>query len=276
MNELAVRDIDSFVPDCLFPSDNDLEVPTLRLDIQPNVCDIPFICFGEQKRTFNMQGTGTLHFYTDDYRFTAVYEHPERILKHNPRNIVEPNFSLFGDMPVAFGLQAIYKKRWISRMMQERGLPVFVDLNVNSKFYKLNMLGVPFGYRAFCTRGYSDRIAYLQYEYEIAKSYAGDVEPLFVIYGGGEPCKEFAKQNKCVYVTPMITMKNSLRCIQKITDTIAFGEEFDVKRLVAQTTENTFSSQVLDFRPNRVIELPQNEQPAIEKEQSATPQSKQL
>lgn len=255
--EVQVRDVEGLVPDCLFPSDNDLEVPTLRLDVQPKVCDIPFICFGEQKRTHDMQGNGTLHFYTDDYRFTAVYEHPERILKHNPRNIVEPNFSLFGDMPVAFGLQAIYKKRWIARMMQERGIPVFVDLNVNSKFYKVNMLGVPFGYRAFCTRGYSDRLAYLEYEYEIAKMYAGEgVEPLFVIYGGGEPCKQFAKKHGCVYVTPMITMKNSLRSKQKITESIAFGEEFEVSRLLAQATENTFNGQVLDYRDGRTIELP--------------------
>lgn len=255
--ELDIRD--SLIPDCLFDTDNDLEVPSLRLDMQPNFCDIPFICFGEQKRTFNMQGNGTLHFYADDYRFSAVYEHPERILKHNPRNIVEPNFSLYGDMPVAFGMQAIYKKRWISRMMQERGLPVFVDLNVNSKFYKLNMLGVPRGYRAFCTRGYSDRIAYLQFEYDIAKDWAEGNVPLFVIYGGGEACKQFAKENHCIYVTPMITMKNSLRSKQKITDSIAFGEEYDVKRLVAAATERTFNEQILDFRDSRKIELPETQ-----------------
>ena len=261
---------DNYVPDCLFESDNDLEVPSLRLDMQPKFCDLPFLCFGEQKRTFNMQGNGTLHFYADDYRFTAVYEHPERIFKHNPRQIVEPNFSLFSDMPVAFGLQAIYKKRWIARMMQEKGSPVFVDLNVNSKFYRLNMLGVPFGYRAFCTRGYSDRIAYLQYEYEIAKSYAGDEDLLFVIYGGGEPCKQFAKQNKCVYVTPMITMKNSLRSIQKITDSIAFGEEYDIKRLVAEQTAKTFANQVLDYRDNRTIELPEaNAQDAVSEDKKS-------
>ena len=116
---------DSYVPDCLFESDNDLEVPSLRIDMHPHFCDLPFLCFGEQKRTFNMNGCGILHFYADDYRFAAVYEHPERILNHNPRQIVEPNFSLFSDMPIAFGLQAIYKKRLKGRMMQERGLPVF-------------------------------------------------------------------------------------------------------------------------------------------------------
>lgn len=53
-------------PDCLFPSDNNLEIPELRLDMQAEYCEIPFVCFGEQRRTYQMKGTGTLHFYTDD------------------------------------------------------------------------------------------------------------------------------------------------------------------------------------------------------------------
>jgi hypothetical protein len=121
---------DLYIPDSLFPTDNDFEVPSLRLDMQATTCQIPFVCFGEQKRTFKMNGTGTLHFYTDDYRFNAVYEHPEKILQQNPAQIVEPNFSLFNETPIAFGLQAIYKKRLVARQMQEEGIRVFVDLNV--------------------------------------------------------------------------------------------------------------------------------------------------
>lgn len=239
-----------YVPDCLFPTDNELEIPTLRLDVQPKVCDIPFLCFGEQKRTFNMLGNGTLHFYADDYRFMSVYEHPEKILQHHPRNIVEPNFSLFSDTPVAFGLQAIYKKRWIARSMQERGIGVFVDLNVNSKFYKLNMLGIPPGYSSYCTRGYSDRLQYLQFEYELAKSIAGDNELLFVIYGGGKDCKTFAELHNCVYVTPMVVMRNSLKSMQKIHESVAFIQDDmnDVKQLLSQATERKFSNQIQDFR----------------------------
>lgn len=43
---------DLFVPDCLFQTDNDLEIPTLRIDMQPKVCDIPFVCFGGKKGLF--------------------------------------------------------------------------------------------------------------------------------------------------------------------------------------------------------------------------------
>lgn len=239
---------DNFLPDCIFPSDNDAEVPTLRLDRQPRFCDIPFLCFGEQKRTFQMNGTGTLHFYTDDYRFSAIYEHPEKILQHNPANIVEPNFSLFNEMPIAFGLQAIYKKRFIARMMQEKGINVFVDLNVSAKFYKLNMLGIPAGYSSFCTRGYSDRLNYLAFEYNLAKSIAGDNELLFVIYGGGDVCKRFAREHGCVYVTPVVTVKKKLEALKKIETNVAFlGEEFSVKNLIPGKQQEILGSQIEDF-----------------------------
>lgn len=242
--------MDSFVPDCLFPTDNDAEVPMLRLDRQPKYCEIPFLCFGEQKRTFQMNGQGTLHFYTDDYRFQAVYEHPEKILQHNPANIVEPNFSLFNEMPVAFGLQAVYKKRFIARAMQERGINVFVDLNVAAKFYKLNMLGVPMGWSSFCTRGYSDRIHYLEFEWQLAKSYAGDNPLLFVIYGGGNECKQFAKKHGCVYVTPVVTLKHKQKALEKIENSIAFlSEEFSVQGLIPNKSQ-VFDNQLLDFSGN--------------------------
>ena len=48
-NELSKYD--SYIPDCLFPTDNQMEIPTLRLDVQPQLVEIPFLCFGEQKRT---------------------------------------------------------------------------------------------------------------------------------------------------------------------------------------------------------------------------------
>lgn len=242
--------MDNFVPDCIFPTDNDAEVPSLKLDMQPKYVDIPFVCFGEQKRTFQMNGTGTLHFYTDDYRFSSVYEHPEKILQHNPANIVEPNFSLFNEMPVAFGLQAIYKKRFIARAMQERGIKVFVDLNVAAKFYKLNMLGIPMGWSSFCTRGYSDRLHYLEFEWQLAKSYAGDNPLLFVIYGGGNECKQFAKKHGCVYVTPVVTLKHKQKSLEKIESSIAFlSEEFSVQGLIPDKTQ-VFDNQLLDFTSN--------------------------
>lgn len=240
------------IPDQLFPCDNDLEIPTLDLNMQAQACDIPFLCFGEQKRTFNLGGSGMLHFYTDDYRFAAVYEHPEKILQHHPSNIVEPNFSLFNETPIAFGMQALYKKRWIARVMQQRGIGVFVDLNVAQKYYQLNMLGVPRGWRAFCTRGYSDRLNNLAFELSIAKDWAEGKEPLFVIYGGGNICKRFAQQHGCIYINPVVTTKKEILAIKKIHEGIAFfNEDFSIKEQLDKITP--FSRQMEDFTTKKNI-----------------------
>lgn len=240
----------SIFTDSLFPSDNDLEVPTLDLGSQATSCEIPFVCYGEQARTFQMNGNGTLHFYTDDYRYRDIFDYPEKIAKHNPHNIVEPNFSLFCETPVAFGLKEIYKKRWLARSMQTAGINIFVDLNVNSKFYKLNMLGVPIGWSSYCTRGYSDRLQYLQFEYDLAKQWSNGNPLLFVIYGGGQKCKAFAQTHNCIYVSPMIDLKNNYkRAMKKITDSVCFqSPEFDIKRIAENSWNDMRTNQIKDYR----------------------------
>ena len=47
---------DTYVPDCMFPTENEIAIPTLQLDVQPQVVEILFLCFGEQKRTKDMGG----------------------------------------------------------------------------------------------------------------------------------------------------------------------------------------------------------------------------
>ncbi|MFG6426011.1 MAG: DUF4417 domain-containing protein [Muribaculaceae bacterium] len=248
-NELSRYD--DYIPDCLFPTDNQMEIPTLRLDVQPRLVEIPAYCFGEQKRTTNMYGHGILHFYTDDYRWQSVYKHPEKILKYNPGSIVEPNYSLFNETPMAFGLQGIYKKRWIGRQMQERGIGVFVDLNVANKFYAANLFGVPKGYGAFCTRGYSDRIPALEYEYMIAQRVADGNRMTFVVYGGGEDVKAWCRDHGCVYITPIVSIKSKLKAIERMKENVA---SFDNASLIESlpvkqfpTAKELYAKQVIDF-----------------------------
>lgn len=238
-----------YIPDCLFPSDNQMEMPTLRLDVQPTHVEVPFLCFGEQKRTKDMHGAGVLHFYTDDYRWQSIYEHPEKILKHNPGAIVEPNYSVFNETPVAFGLQGIYKKRWIARAMQDRGIPVFVDLNVANKFYAINLLGVPKGYGAFCTRGYSDRLPALEYEYMIADRVADGNLNFFIVYGGGEEVRNWCFTHpKAYYVTPIIAIKNKLKAIEAMKrnsatfDTASLLESLPIKQF--PTAQELYANQI--------------------------------
>lgn len=51
---------DLYIPDSLFPTDNDFEVPSLRLDMQATTCQIPFVCFGREKKTAERYSKGAV------------------------------------------------------------------------------------------------------------------------------------------------------------------------------------------------------------------------
>jgi len=135
--------------------------------------------------------------------------------------------------------------------MQERGIGVFVDLNVANKFYACNLFGVPKGYGAFCTRGYSDRIPALEYEYMIAERIADGNRLTFVVYGGGEIVKQWCREHKCVYVTSIIAIKNKLKAIEQMKQNAA---SLDNQSLIDSlpikdfpTAKELYDTQVMNY-----------------------------
>lgn len=238
------------IPDSIFPTENDFEVPTLRRDMQAQTCEVPFVCYGEQRRAFRMEGNGTLHFYTDDCRFNTGYDRPERILVYRPRNIVEPNYTLTNETAVAFGLQMVYKKRALARSFQDKGIRVYVDLNVANKFYAYNLLGVPDGWSSFCTRGYADRLDALEFEYMIACRVAGGNPLNFVVYGGGNCAREWCKQKHCVYVAPVVRIKEKIKSMVKMAENVNTSLFADVPDFgpVVPSIEELMREQVQDNR----------------------------
>lgn len=185
--------------DRIYDSDNIYDIPNLRLDEQPtNGLLCPFSAWGADTR--QKKGIATYHFYVEDYRFEAIWKNPIQVINSGVSAIVEPNLSLFDTTPIAYGLQQIYKKRWISRYYQECGIKVYADLNVARKFREYNCMGIPQGYNAFATRGYADREEYLKEEIELAREISGLQSPNMIVYGGGEKIKELCKQNNVLYV----------------------------------------------------------------------------
>jgi len=183
----------SDVPDAVWPSNNDWGVPLLDINLQADALDLPFECWGSFGRKSQMKGTW--HFYTEDYRFEALWHDPSPILNSGAINVVEPNFSCYEQMPPAVALWQIYRKRWMARWWQSFGLQVFVDLNVAEPHYQLNLLGIPGGWKAWATRGYNDRLDGTEKEYQMAIERAGTESILFVVYGGGKRVKEMCQSN---------------------------------------------------------------------------------
>lgn len=190
--------------DCLYPSDNKYDIPCLRIDRQGGHLLLPFAPYGAGRKTKTAQ---TIHFYVDDYRFASVWKNPAKVLNTCARAVIEPNFSLFDTTPFAHGLDLIYKKRWLARYFQECGLNVYADLNVSSKFYEVNRLGIPAGYNAFATRGTRGHLAELETELMIAREISGQAIPNLIVYGGGQEIHDFCNQNSLTYIHDFMTEK---------------------------------------------------------------------
>lgn len=192
--------------DRLYDSDNEYDIPNLLMEQQPERgLLLPFAAWGADSRL--RKDIATYCFYVEDYRFEAIWKDPTIVINSGCTAVVEPNLSLFDITPIAFGLQQIYKKRWIARYYQECGIKVYADLNVARKFQKYNMLGIPKGYNAFATRGYTDRIEYLLEEIEVARQISGLQKPNMIVYGGGAKIESIAKENGLIYVEQFMQNK---------------------------------------------------------------------
>lgn len=197
----------SMLSDCLYESNNIYDIPTLRLDMQAGKVILPLAPWGADSRL--RKDISTYHFFVEDYRFEAIWKDPTKVLMSGVQALVEPNLSLFDTTPVAYGLQQIYKKRWIARYFQECGIKVYADLNVSRKFQEYNKLGIPEGYNAFFTRGYADRISTLEEEIEIARLISGLDNPNLIVYGGGAKVHEVCAKHNLVYVEQYMQAKKN-------------------------------------------------------------------
>ncbi len=182
----------------LYPSNNEFEIPTLKAQYQAKELVLPVAIWGSVKRSLEMRGTWL--FYTGDERYTALTKDPRPVIKTGCVAAAEPNFSSYEQMSYAEGVYRIYQKRWIARFWQQNGkIKILVDLNVSPKFYEANLLGVPDGWSAFCTRGYEDRMDFTRQEFEMACKKAGTEDITFIVYGGGQKVKDMCKENNWVW-----------------------------------------------------------------------------
>ena len=186
------------VPDAIYESDNGWGIPTLDDTMQARCIEAPIKKWGEQGHVY-YTNAGLIHFYVDDIRFESIWRHPEIIADTHPHNVCEINYSMFNDMPLSFVLWRIFKKRWLARYWQARGISIFVDVFSCEKWWEYNLLGVPLTWRAFCMRGHADQENLIDDAYGrlIARS-SGD-KLLFLVFGGGKKIEEFCIRKNIVY-----------------------------------------------------------------------------
>lgn len=186
------------VPLAAMPRESLYDIPLLDLGLQADFVDLPFTKWGTLRRADKHEGT--VHFFTDDYKFSALLKNPYKVVDTLCPTAVEPNFSTYGQMPLYELLYYTGQKRYMARLWQENGIKILVDLNVMPDFAAPNLLGVPRGWGSYCIRGMAGQTNYLDSNYRIAKYHARKQPHLFVVYGGGETIRQYCNEQGWYWV----------------------------------------------------------------------------
>ena len=177
---------DTVAPDLVWPSDDDLEIPRLDPKMQADGAQFPVTVWRTVGRRAPMKGTWC--FYQDDLKFEPLWRDPGAILLSGAPYAIEPNFSTHPQMARAKIIWDVYRKRWLNRFWQSRGVRTFVDVSVHEKFRADNFRGVPKGWKAFATRVQRDSRD-VQADWLAAAEYSGREDLTFLVYGGGPSIK---------------------------------------------------------------------------------------
>ena len=64
-----------------------------------------------------------VHFFVDDYRFSGIFDHPERTFPKYAQYafLLSPDFSLYADMDLWRQMESVAKNRWCGAYWQSRG-----------------------------------------------------------------------------------------------------------------------------------------------------------
>lgn len=175
-----------------WPSGNEWDVPDLLPELQGDGVDLPVGAWGAGPRRVRTW-RGTWLFYVDDYRFNGLWSEPMAPVNTGCVAAAEPNYSVFEQTPFPVALWATYRKRWLARFWQSRGIRIWVDLNVAAPWSALNLVGVPEGWKAYATRGYANRPDDLYREHSLACEQGGGSCQLLV-WSGGESIRRICEQ----------------------------------------------------------------------------------
>ena len=75
-----------------------------------------------------------VHFFVDDYRFSGIYDNPDRSLGRFSQYsfLLTPDFSTYADMDLWRQLESVVKNRWIGAYWQSKGLKVIPTVSWSS------------------------------------------------------------------------------------------------------------------------------------------------
>lgn len=75
-----------------------------------------------------------VHFFIDDYQFERIWKNPEKYVDKLKQYVAvcSPDFSPYGDMPLATQIFNHYRKHWVAKYLQERGVKIIPTIRAST------------------------------------------------------------------------------------------------------------------------------------------------
>lgn len=107
----------------IFYSDNEYGIPLLQ---DNQFIPVDLLGYNESLRLKKGDENKTIHFYLDDYMFEPLWNRPSKTLSRITKvgKALTPDFSMFGEYPLALQLYNTYRSRWLGRYWQEHFVEV--------------------------------------------------------------------------------------------------------------------------------------------------------
>jgi hypothetical protein len=88
-----------------------------------------------------------VHFFIDDYQFERIWSNPEKYVEKLSQYVcvASPDFSPYGDMPMALQIYNHYRKHWVAAFLQSHGITVIptIRASTNPKSFDWYLDGEP-------------------------------------------------------------------------------------------------------------------------------------
>ena len=171
----------------------DWEIPVI--DRVQNCIPTDLVLFTEMKKTSDTHAW--VHFFTDDRRFTALWNHPTRHLSQLKRfeGVISPDFSIYRDMPLCVQLYGVYQNRAMAYWLSTQGIPVIPNVRWgDERSYAFCFEGLPTHSTVAvgsngCLRNPQDRMDFQQGFDEMCRQ----LSPHTVLVYGPAPAEIFQK-----------------------------------------------------------------------------------
>lgn len=88
-------------------------------------------CSGTKPNDNKINKKKGVHFFVDDYRFSGIYDNPERTFNRYSQYkfLLTPDFSTYADMDLWRQLESVAKNRWVGAYWQSKGRTVIPTIS---------------------------------------------------------------------------------------------------------------------------------------------------